>query len=66
MVDYAGALDHNAAQRSLSASPKIHSIEVVHHMTVGEPERAMVDPHKMAEHLAGCPHCSVVSEEPKA
>jgi hypothetical protein len=59
-IGYSEALNHRSGSLSTmkaGMSPKLKHIEVVHHMTGGEPHSVMVEPGKMAEHMADCPHC---------
>lgn len=60
-VGYAEALSTSRPPKK-EALPELHSIQVIHHMTSGEPHSVMVDPGKMAEHMADCPHCGASSE----
>jgi hypothetical protein len=57
-LGYAEALEHNAG-RLRSPEAKLSHIEVTHHMTDGSALLERVEPGKMAEHLADCPHCGV-------
>lgn len=59
-IGYAEALNR---PRPVEAKAALHSIEVVHHMTGAEPHYVMVQPGKMAEHIAGCEHCGAAPEK---
>jgi hypothetical protein len=55
-VNYAEALD---AHRNMPSGPaKLSHIEVTHHMTNGSAQVERVEPGKMVQHVADCPHCS--------
>jgi hypothetical protein len=56
-LGYSDTLDHNASRMRAGELAKLSHIEVGHHMTDGSMELARVEPGKMAEHLADCPHC---------
>jgi hypothetical protein len=64
-TDYAGALNHRGSLGAMkeAVAPKLHSIQVIHHMTGGEPHSVMVEPGKMVQHIADCPHCGGGSEK---
>ena len=53
-------MEANAAphRMGMKGNPMVKQIEVIHHMTHGEPIMHMVEPGKMGEHMADCPHCS--------
>lgn len=63
-VGFAEAINRPASlsQMKEEMAPRLHSIQVIHHMTGGEPHSVMVDPGKMAEHMADCPHCGGKAE----
>lgn len=64
-VSYAEALNHRPSlvEGRAAATPQLKHIEVVHHMTGGEPHVSLVEPGKMAEHVASCLHCGGGSAE---
>jgi hypothetical protein len=66
-MDLAGALEaQRAGRKSLSIKPKLSHIEVVHHLEgPGEPMTSLVEPGKMAEHMASCAHCGGAAPAPE-
>lgn len=57
-LNHEAMLDANSiSHRSAGMPSKVKQIEVTHHMEGGKMHSVMVEPGKMADHMAGCEHC---------
>lgn len=51
-------MEANASVHRGEGKPTLSHIEVAHHMSNGAAHVERIEPGKMAEHMAGCEHCS--------